>query len=607
MTRVLDTDVLIVGSGPAGGSAAVFLSTYGVRNMMLTKYRWTANTPRSHITNQRTLEIMRDMGLERPMIELGVPNELMGDTVFCTSLTGEELGRLHTWGTHPARRADYRLASPCDHIDLPQTYFEPILLKAAAERGTRVRFDTEFLSLTQDEEGVTAHVLDRVGGSEYEIRARYLLGADGGRSVIADQIELPFDGQADIAGSMNIVFEADLSRLVAHRPSVLYWVMQPGSDIGGIGMGLVRMVRPWNEWLIVWGYDIRGPAPQIDDEHARQIARNLIGDDSIEIKITSTSLWTNNRLYATRYSKGRVFCMGDAVHRHPPSNGLGSNTSVADAYNLCWKLAYVLDGRAEPSLLDSYESERPPIGRQIVTRANQSIEEFGPIFDALGLLDTADTEQLIRNMAARKGVGAAAADQRDKLRAAIELKNYEFNAHGVELGQRYTSTAVVSDGTPEPEYTRDPELYYHATTWPGAHLPHCWLEHQGRRVSTFDLVGKGRFTVLTGIGGESWIEATATLGDELGFEIACHQIGPGRAVLDTYDDWSRLSEVTDEGCVLVRPDAHVAWRSAELPEDPLGELRRVIEQVLGRRSSDTAAPTVGGTQADAPSSEPASV
>jgi 2,4-dichlorophenol 6-monooxygenase len=606
MTKTVDTDVLIVGSGPAGGSAAVFLSSYGVRNMMLTKYRWTANTPRSHITNQRTMEIMRDMGLEQQMIDLGVPNELMGDTVFCTSLAGEELGRLHTWGTHPARRADYRLASPCNHIDLPQTYFEPILLKAAAERGTRVRFDTEFLSVTQDEDGVTARVLDRVGGSEYEIRARYLLGADGGRSVIAEQLELPFGGQADIAGSMNIVFEADLSHLVARRPSVLYWVMQPGSDIGGIGMGLVRMVRPWHEWLIVWGYDINGPAPQVDDEQARQIARNLIGDESIEIKITSTSLWTNNRLYATRYSKGRVFCMGDAVHRHPPSNGLGSNTSVGDAYNLCWKLAHVLDGRAGPSLLASYESERPPIGRQIVTRANQSIEEFGPIFDALGLLDTADTEQLVANMAARKEIGPAAAEQRSKLRAAIELKNYEFNAHGVELGQRYGSSAVASDGSPEPEYTRDPELYYHATTWPGARLPHCWLEHEGQRVSSLDLVGDGRFTILTGIGGEAWIEAAGTVGAELGLELAAHQIGPGRAVLDTYDDWARVSEVRDEGCVLVRPDAHVAWRSVELAEDAPGELRRVLEQVLGKRPNE-AAPSTGqdGTQPVASGSEAA--
>ncbi|MEA2279397.1 MAG: 2,4-dichlorophenol 6-monooxygenase, partial [Solirubrobacteraceae bacterium] len=228
MTRpVLQTDVLVVGSGPAGGAAAAMLSTYGVDNMMVTKYRWTANTPRSHITNQATVAIMRDLGLEQPVLDQGVPNELMGDTVFCTSLAGEELSRLPTWGTHPARRADYQLASPCSHVDLPQTYFEPILLRAAAERGTRVRFDTEFVSCEQDDDGVTALARDRLGGDTYEIRARYLIGADGGRSVIAQQLGLPFEGEADIAGSMNIVFEADLSHLVAHRPSVLYWVLQP--------------------------------------------------------------------------------------------------------------------------------------------------------------------------------------------------------------------------------------------------------------------------------------------------------------------------------------------------------------------------------------------
>jgi 2,4-dichlorophenol 6-monooxygenase len=578
---VLQTDVLVVGSGPAGGSAAAMLSTYGVDNMMLTKYRWTANTPRSHITNQATVAIMRDLGLEQPVLDQGVPNELMGDTVFCTSLAGEELSRLHTWGTHPARRADYELASPCSHVDLPQTYFEPILLRAAAERGTRVRFDTELVSCEQDDDGVTALARDRVGGDTYEIRARYLIGADGGRSVIAQQLGLPFEGQADIAGSMNIVFEADLSHLVAHRPSVLYWVLQPGSNIGGIGMGLVRMVRPWNEWLIVWGYDIDEPAPVVDDEQAREIAHNLIGDDSVEVKITSTSLWTNNKLYATRYSDRRVFCMGDAVHRHPPSNGLGSNTSVQDAYNLCWKLALVLDGKADASLLATYDQERPPIGRQIVTRANKSIEEFGPIFDALGLLDTADPAQMVRNMQARKADTPEGATQRAKLRTAIELKNYEFNAHGVELGQRYRSAAVVPDGTAEPEPSRDPELYYQATTWPGARLPHCWLEHQRRRVSTLDLAGGGRFALLTGIGGDDWVAAAARAGDELGIDVAAYVIGPGRAVLDVYDDWARLSEVSEDGCVLVRPDTYVAWRSATMVDDSAAALLGALRRVLG--------------------------
>ena len=152
----------------------------------------------------------------------------------------------------------------------------------------------------------------------------------------------------DIEGSMNIVFEADLSRYVAHRPSVLYWVLQPGAQIGGIGAGLVRMVRPWNEWLIVWGYDITQPAPVVDEAMATEIVHNLVGDDTIDVKLKGTSVWSVNHMYAQRASVDRVFCMGDAIHRHPPSNGLGSNTSIQDAYNLAWKLSLVLKGQAAP-------------------------------------------------------------------------------------------------------------------------------------------------------------------------------------------------------------------------------------------------------------------
>jgi 2,4-dichlorophenol 6-monooxygenase len=582
MTDTIHTDVLIVGTGPAGATAALTLATLGVEHLVVTKYRWTANTPRAHITNQRTVEIFRDLGIEDEITANGTPQHLMGDTVFCTSLSGDEIGRVRTWGTHPARQADYTLASPCTHCDLPQTLLEPILVGHAAERGSRIRFDTEYLGLTQRDDDVEVRVRDRVSGSQYTIVAKYVIGADGGRSQIARDVDLPYEGQMDVAGSMNIVFSADLSAKVAHRPSVLYWVLQPGSDIGGIGLGLVRMVRTWNEWLIVWGYDISEPPPELDDEAATAIAHNLIGDDTVPITIRSTSLWGNNKWYATRYRAGRVFCMGDAVHRHPPSNGLGSNTSAQDAYNLCWKLAYVLRGQAGPGLLDSYDPERSPIGRQIVLRANKSIEEFGPIFEALGITDTSDPDVMNERMRARADDSAEGAERRERLREALELKDYEFNAHGVEMGQRYRSGAVVSDGTPEPEYTRDPELYYHPTTWPGARLPHCWLGDDGHKVSTHDLVGKGRFSLLTGVAGQRWAAAAEAVGATLGIEIAAHVIGPGRRYIDLYDDWARLREVSEDGCVLVRPDAHVGWRAAAMAADPAAELETTLRAILDR-------------------------
>jgi 2,4-dichlorophenol 6-monooxygenase len=328
------TDVVVVGSGPAGAGAALLLSTLGIPNIMITKYRWTANTPRAHITNQRAMEVFRDAGIEGQVLADATPHELMGDTVFCTSIAGEEIGRILTWGTHPARQADYRLASPCLPVDIPQTYLEPILVRNAAVRGSQARFSTEYLGNRQDADGVDVEVRDRLTGQEYPIRARYLIGADGARSKVASDIGLPMEGRMDIAGSMNITFKADISAHVGHRPSVLYWVIQPGSNVGGIGAGLVRMIRPWHEWLIVWGYDISQPAPVVDEQAAVQIVRNLLGLPDIEVEITGTSLWGNNEMYATHLQRGRVFCAGDAVHRHPPSNGLGSNTSVQDSYNL---------------------------------------------------------------------------------------------------------------------------------------------------------------------------------------------------------------------------------------------------------------------------------
>jgi 2,4-dichlorophenol 6-monooxygenase len=374
---VVETDVLIVGSGPAGASAALALSTYGIPNIMITKYRWTANTPRAHITNQRAMEFFRDMGIEDEVKAVSTPHNLIGDTVFCSSFAGEEFGRILAWGTSPEREGDYVAASPTLNCDVPQNFLEPVLVSNATKRGTQTRFSSEYISHTQDSTGVTTIARDRVTGREYSIRSQYLIGADGARSKVAADIDLPFEGQMDIAGSMNITFKAELASLVDSRPSVLYWVVQPGANVGGIGAGLVRMVRPWNEWLIVWGYDISQPPPSLDHEAALEIVHSLLGTSDIAVEITGTSLWGNNEMFATSLQNGRVFCAGDAVHRHPPSNGLGSNTSVQDSYNLAWKLAAVLRGAASPTLLDTYTEERGPVAKQIVLRANKSSREFG--------------------------------------------------------------------------------------------------------------------------------------------------------------------------------------------------------------------------------------
>jgi len=578
----VQTDVLIVGSGPAGGAAALCLATLGIPNIMITKYRWTANTPRAHITNQRAMEIFRDLGVEEQVLADATPHELVGDTVFCTSIAGEEIGRIRTWGTHPAREADYQLASPCLICDIPQTYLEPILVKNATARGTQSRFSTEYLSHAQDEDGVNTTVRDRLTGSVYTIRSRYLIGADGARSMVAEDIGLPMEGAMDIAGSMNITFKADISQYVATRPSVLYWVIQPGSNVGGIGAGLVRMVRTWNEWLIVWGYDISQPPPTVDAAAATQIVRNLLGMPDLDVEITGTSLWGNNEMYATHLQKQRVFCAGDAVHRHPPSNGLGSNTSVQDSYNLAWKLAAVLRGQAGQALLETYSAERAPVAKQIVTRANKSSREFVQFFEVLGLMEAETEEEMRAQIEERKANTPRGKAKRHALVEAMELKDYEFNAHGVDMGQFYESTAIVSDGSQRPEPVRDPELYYQASTVPGSRLPHVWVGDATHKVSTLDLAPYTRFTLITGIAGEAWADAAVRVGKDLGVPLETVIIGPGREVTDIYYDWARIRETEEDGVLLIRPDKHIGWRSMTLPEDPEQALRAALESLLSR-------------------------
>ena len=189
-----------------------------------------------------------------------------------------------------------------------------------------------------------------------------------------------------------------------------------------------------------------------------------------------------------------------------------------------------------------------------------------------------DHDKILRNMDARCDATPQAEAQREALRRAIAFKTYEFDCHGVEMNQRYRSDAIVTDGQIEPAADRDMELHYQPTTWPGARLPHVWLFGRGGKVSSLDICGHGEFTLLTGIGGTPWIAAAQELG------LRSQVIGPRQDYEDHTGDWARAREVGDAGCVLVRPDHHVCWRSDGLTDDPLAALTRVMRAVLGQQA-----------------------
>jgi 2,4-dichlorophenol 6-monooxygenase len=268
------------------------------------------------------------MRIEDTLMAQAAPWDLMANTSFCTSLVGEELGRVLSWGTDPHRRADYVSASPCQMVDAPQTVVEPILIGEAQKRGARIRFDTEYISHVDNGDKVVTTVKDRLNGHVYEIKSSYLIGADGAKSQVAKDLDLPFEGPGAVAGALAIVVEIDLTQYVDFRPSVLWWMLQPGADKQGVGLGVLRMIKPWTEWMLMWGYNPADGPPKLDDAFTRTLAENLIGRKDFEMKIKSSSPWTVNHHFASKIAKGRVFCAGDAIHRHPPTNGLGSNTSI---------------------------------------------------------------------------------------------------------------------------------------------------------------------------------------------------------------------------------------------------------------------------------------
>jgi 2,4-dichlorophenol 6-monooxygenase len=579
-TSTVEVPVLIVGAGPAGLALSAALSRYGVGHLLVERHRGTAHTPRAHIINQRTVEILRHLGISDRFHAVATPQHLMANNLWVTTLAGREVARSETWGTSAERAADYRAASPEPMANCPQTVLEPMLLAASRDLGADIRFGWEFIHLTQDEDGVTSVIQERDGEATLTVRSGYVVGADGARSRVLGQAGLTVEGPDDLARAANIWFRADLSRYMAHRPGVLTWNVMPG-PLPPLRLGTLICHKPFTEFVLAFMYDPEQVSlDAMGTGELRERINALVGEE-VDAEILGVAGWQVRAQIAPAYSAGRVFAMGDAVHRHPPTNGLGLNMSIADAYNLGWKLALVLAGRAGASLLDSYSAERQPVGAQGVQRAITSLQEGAAVEAALGYEPGQAAEAGWEALDTLYEPGPAGDERREALRKAIELSNYQFNAHGVELGYRYRSDAIVDDGSPDPIPPRDPQLYYQATTRPGARVPHARLERDGVPVSSLDLVDDLGFALLTGVGGEAWDRAAADASARTGVPVRVHVIGGRDGVTDPYGEWAGVREVEVTGCVLVRPDRHVAWRSMRHTPDSARQLPGVVEQALG--------------------------
>ena len=439
----------------------------------------TAHTPRAHIINQRTVEILRDLGISERFHAVATPQPMMRNNLWVTTLAGTEVARSETWGTGADRAGEYFAASPEPMANCPQTVLEPLLLEAAREAGADIRFETEFVELEENGDGVTSRIRDRRTDEVIVVRSRYVIGADGARSKVAEQADLHLEGPTDLARAVNVWFRADLSRYLAHRPGVLTWNVMPG-PLPPLRLGTLICHKPFTEFVLAFLYDPERTA--VEDMTQEELAARIdaVVGEHVDAEILGVAGWQVNAQVATSYQRGRILCMGDAVHRHPPTNGLGLNMSIADAYNLAWKLALDLDGRA-----------RPGAARQLHARASAGRSRGSPPCDHQSAGGGGDrcgarpanpgSPPRMAGRPSRSCTNPAqqATNGAPHCAAAIELSHYQFNAHGIELGYRYESAVLTDDGV-EPEPTADPQLFYRATSRPGARVPHASAREQRR-------------------------------------------------------------------------------------------------------------------------------
>jgi putative polyketide hydroxylase len=543
-----DVPVLIVGGGPVGLTASILLARHGIRSLLVERHPGTATHPKARGINARTMEMYRQLGLEPAIRAAGLPPDRAQFIVWTRTLAGEELER-----RVPGRsRPENQVVTPVRSCLCAQDDFEPVL-RAFAEREplAEVRFNAELTAFEQDGTGVDATVVDRTTGAETRVRAAYVIAADGAQSRIRRALGVAMLGKEGVYESVNVLLRADLRRWTAHRPSALYFVEHPRIKATFL---TINGIDRWG--FLVNSFGAYGyTAADFTPERTVELVRLAAGVSDLPVTILGVVPWTASACVAEEYRHGRIFLAGDAAHEMPPTGGFGLNTGVQDVHNLAWKLAGVLHGWAAPSLLDTYDAERRPLGRVI-------------------------TEQSLANSISMGRLGGASQG----------FARPEFlNEQGMIFGGSYESRAVEPDGTPPPSYA-NPVTDYTPSARPGGRAPHAWLVRHGERVSTIDLVGRG-FTLFAR--GDAWRSAAIDRCVPLDVVIVGDDAADGGGVADPDGSWAAAYGLAGDGAgrdvsprdaggaVLVRPDGYVAWRCSRAGADPAASLRRALASVLG--------------------------